>query len=397
MRRAGVAACVGEWQRGWPARLSVAYLGWLPLLETFMNKSIIALLLLASTCYAEIIETDFRQMTGTRRLLAIRVQFPDMPNTNSYSATVSAFAIAADRTAQKSYHKLALIPEVTSGLYTLPHNKAYYASLATANRLAALKTDAITLAQTNGYDVSPTDYRFYDRVSVMLPPHYGLNTLNYHTEYLSVLTPTTLLHEIGHGWGFAHAGLWVVNDGNPVSPSGHSAEYSDQFDIMAQSYSTLYDKLDYNMFFKYWAGWLDDAQIATSNQVGTYTYTINRFDNENAVGVVAVKVSAGSDFDYWVGYRRGFLNATDATKTSAHGAYIIRCPKAPRDINHSNTLFNRTELIDTQTPGTIPKDAALPIGKTLTINNITITPTAEGGTAPHEWLAIQVTRKRTNH
>src|SRR5207244_13455555 len=89
-----------------------------------------------------------------------------------------------------------------------------------------------------------------------------------------------------------------------------------------------------------------------------------------------------------------------ARKPSATGPYIIRPTLAPAVPVPSPTpppIPSRngiTQLIDTNASTSTQADACLQVGETLndTVNGITITTTGIGGTAPHEWITVQVTR-----
>jgi len=336
----------------------------------------------------------YGQVIGTKKILVIRVQCSDLSNLLTYDGVANAMATFRTRTQQSSYNKLDVTYDITPSLYTLPHPSTYYMSYAEAKRAELLRVDSINLAHAAGYQVTPDDYMSYDRVLVILPKlklNWPLQFKN--AALVNGITPSAILHEMGHTWFFDHSGLWQVSDGNPISPTGHQSVYGDYFDFMGDTYSPYWANLDYNMYHKFSAGWLDASQIFVSNTPGTYTYTISRFDNVNATGPLAIKIPADSTRDYWIGYRRGFVGFANPLGTSAHGAYILRVPNATPP---SRILWDyKTSLLDMQTTGTQVKDAMLPIGATFTdsVNHISITAVAEGGVAPHEWITIKVVRQ----
>jgi len=369
--------------------------------NTFKMKTTIGILLTgvaAAFCAnGEVKETGPRQMVGTKNVLTILVQTPDSSNVNSYAATISAMNLVASRTAQSSYNRLILHPEVVPSVLMLPHTAAYYNAIKSIPaKYEALRVDAVNAASQVGYAITPSDYMNYDRVVIVLPRSaLNINDYAYHTVFVGNIISTCLMHELGHDWLFQHSGLWKVTDGNPISPNGTLMPYGDVFDIMGDTYA-LDTAHDYNLYHKYWAGWIDDSQVATVATKGTYTYTISRFDNVNAIGLLAIKIPVSTGRDYWVSFMRNFLNWTDAQRTSAFGAYILRVsyPHTPPVQNQFPFIDNRVELIDTQTPGANPGDACLPVGKTFNdaVNGITITTVAQGGTAPFEWIKIRVKR-----
>jgi hypothetical protein len=339
----------------------------------------------------------YGHVTGTRKILVIRVQCSDLSNAITYDQVVSVMSAFRTRTQQSSYNRLDVTYDITPTIYTLPYPSAHY-SVSPGNnddqRAELLRVDSINLAHAAGYHVTPDDYMSYDRVLLFLPKlklSWPLQQKG--AAMVNGTVPTATLHEMGHTWFFDHSGLWQVSDGNPISPTGHQSIYGDYFDIMGNTYSPYYNNLDYNMYHKFSVGWIDASQIFVSNSPGTYTYTISRFDNVAATGPLVVKVAAGSANDYWIGYRRGFLGFAAPLGASAHGAYILRVPNAP--VPSKLLRDNKTSLLDMQTTGTQVKDAMLPIGATFTdsVNHISITAVAEGGVAPHEWITIKVVRQ----
>jgi sugar lactone lactonase YvrE len=182
-------------------------------------------------------------------------------------------------------------------------------------------------------------------------------------------------HELGHTFGLYHANLWQVKDGNPISKAGVNVEYLDPFDTMGINVAND-PRTDFNPWFKYRLHWIRDDQVQTITQSGTYR--VHRFDHIDATGILALKVAKDVDRSYWISYRRNFTNHN----TIQHGAYIIY------GYNHST----HSHLVDTTSPGMFPGDAGLPLDSTLVDPdaNLTITPVAEGGATPAEFLDVQV-------
>jgi hypothetical protein len=177
---------------------------------------------------------------------------------------------------------------------------------------------------------------------------------------------------LGHCFGLEHAGLWRTTDGNPVSDSGTFEEYGDVFDTMSSNNDT---RTDFNPHSKWWIGWIDDTQIQTVTNSGIYR--VHRIDGPVADTPVALKVAKDSSRNYWITIRHNFTE----NSSMMHGAYIIW------DYNRPHTY-----LINAGSPGGSPLDAALPIDQTLIDPEakIAITPVAEGGEPPHEYLDVQI-------
>ena len=71
-------------------------------------------------------------------------------------------------------------------------------------------------------------------------------------------------HELGHSYGLVHSGLWQVTDGNPISSNGYLVDTGDQFDVMG----VVDTRFDFNPWYKYYLGWLDESQVQTVTSSG---------------------------------------------------------------------------------------------------------------------------------
>ncbi len=324
--------------------------------------------------------------TGNKKILVIRVDFSDLtgdPKGLDNATYTQAYVqgIADNQIApyyiKSSYGLTTLTTTVTSQLYRMPQTAAYYA---VSNLNTQLHTDARALAAA-GYTIAN-----YDRVLVLFS-HLGRITGSQITYggLANVTGPYSWIngefdfrvvaHELGHTYGLFHANLWTVTDGNPLSASGTSTEYGDDFDTMGANFAND-QRTDFNPWFKNLLGWVADSQVQTITTSGTYR--INRFDNATGTGSLGLKIGRNSTTNYWVGARRGFTTNT----SMQHGAYVI----------WGYTTNKQSNVLDLVTPGTSVTDAALPLGSTLldTVGNISIKALAEGGTAPNEYLDVEI-------
>lgn len=335
---------------------------------------------------------------GTKKVLVIRVDFPDFVGTptnfgDGQAITedyiVNAFNGAGgvrDFYQQNSFGQTALLlgaatggdsPDVT-GVLRMPTNANYYAA---SNFNTLLHSDARNAAQNAGFNVSG-----YDRIGVVFSrlssrpnskiTYAGLGNLNGPNFWINSYFDLRVVgHEIGHNYGLNHASFREVTDGNPVSSGGTTNEYGDPFDIMGSG-------SDITHHFSHWnksiLQWIPDEAVTTISTSGTYR--VYRFDDQSAnlTHPLALKVVRDATHDYWIGHRR-------ATSNSGldNGAYIL-------------WGFNENtygELLDMTTPGTTPNDAALAVGVTFNDTNagIALRPTARGGSGADEWLDVQVT------
>ncbi len=146
--------------------------------------------------------------TGSKKLLLMRVDFPDHPGAPISDAD-AANLLATENSFWKanSYNKL----NVTSNQYTtvlrLPRNKSDYAN---SNDDQGLLDDARTAAHNAGY----TGYDF-DVVVFSSIPQWGwagLGFVGMSGAWLNgAFDPTVIDHETGHNLGLEHANFWQAS------------------------------------------------------------------------------------------------------------------------------------------------------------------------------------------
>lgn len=325
---------------------------------------------------------------GTKRVLVIRVDFSDFPGDPVSQTTAQNLFDSAIKSIMEdmSYGQTSLTTTVTSQLYRLSRTGASYASAADNTGLHA---DARSAAAAN-YTMAD-----YDRIVVVFPRltnatgsrinYGGLASVGGTNAWINGspnFVFATITHELGHTYGLFHANLWRVRDGNPVSSSGTTLEYGDPFDMMGSTTATGVTR-DTRHHFGPWGknklGWLPDAAVTTATQSGTYR--IHRFDHRNSPRdkPLALRVYRDGVRWYWIGLRQSFATGTP---TSA-GAYVTW--------GYNQVLEG--QLLDLTTPGTSANDAALAIGATFTdpLYGVSIKALARGGTAPEEWLDVEIT------
>jgi Immunoglobulin I-set domain len=332
------------------------------------------------------LESPYTQ--GGKNVLIIRVDFSDLTGNphsrdNNTVYTVSYVQNLADTQIKTFYQKssyglTSLTNTVTTQLYRMPQPAAFYATNDNGNNLLHINAQA---AASANYILTN-----YDRIIVLFSPldnfpdsmisYGGLAQIGGPWLWVNgEFDFRVVAHELGHTYGLFHANLWQVNDGNPISNSGFSSEYKDDFDTMGANFANDLNT-DFNPWFKTILDWIQNSQVLTVTNSGTYR--INRFDNSTGAGSLALKVVKDGIRNYWIGCRRSFTN----NPSMQHGAYVMW----GYNINQNN------DLLDMNTPGTSDQDAALAIGQSFDDMdaNLTILPMAEGGTAPNEYLDVQV-------
>jgi hypothetical protein len=330
--------------------------------------------------------------TGNKKVLIIRVDFPDLPGDPTYGSEVYtagyvqnlADTQVAPHYLASSYGLTSLTNTVTTQLYRLPQAASNYCTRSDESpTLYQLHVDAKALASA--------DYTLgtYDRIAVLfswlgnIPGSLwlfgGRGEVGGANIWLNGnFNLYIVAHELGHTYGLWHANRWQVTDGNPISASGHSAEYGDNFDTMGSGSPPT--TADFNPYYKHILGWISPSQIQTITETGTYR--INRFDDASSTGTLALKVAKDGERSYWIACRRSFTTNT----SMQHGVYVIW---------GYNTLTGTSlsDLLDMTTPGDDTQDAALAIGATFTdlSAGVSFLPVSEGGIEPNQYIDVAVT------
>jgi uncharacterized delta-60 repeat protein len=338
---------------------------------------------------------------GSKRLLVIRIDFPDKQGTplNPYDGDAQiteTYVVDAingpggvrDFYEANSFGKTTIqiapavagdSPDVTPVL-RMPRNASYYAA---ANLASTLHSDARSAAVSAGFDLDD-----YDRIGVVFADLSELSNSKFNFGGLGSIESKNfwvngwwsfqlVAHEIGHNYGLHHANLWKVPDTSPVSAAGTSEEYGDDFDIMGGGESSANHFSHWN---KSLLQWIPDVATRTANQSGTYR--LHRFDHASSSpggNALALKIVRNGDQDYWIGYRRATPNASlDA------GAYVLWGYNENRG----------GDLLDLTLPLNDVTSAGLPLHTTFSDapNGIAFRPVAQGGSGnADEWLDVAVT------
>jgi Divergent InlB B-repeat domain len=335
---------------------------------------------------------------GLKQVLFIRTQFPDLATSKTQADCQTVMEQVRQRYVRSSYGRTDMNVTVTAVAYMMPHPSSYYVTQRNTDAIwTALMNDAVAAASAD-YPVDQTggSYDFvgdYFPYIAPAPGHPGSGTFgSMGTKWFWIsgggtfqgLYPGLIVHEMGHAYGAGHADLWQTSDGNPVSATGKIVKYSDTYDSMggATGYTQPYG--DFNPKVKWQFGWIDDAQVSIVTAPGIYQFRIFRFDSAAATGLLAIKIPRGDGSNYWIGIRRNWVKKP----LEMTGAYIIW---------GYDVLAHDSALIDCNTPGSNIADSALQVGQTLNDapHRITITPLAIGGSDPHQYMDVQVTKQPT--
>jgi hypothetical protein len=318
--------------------------------------------------------------TSVKKVLLIRVKPSDATDPAITQADLeTALSNSSDLIVKLSQNKTVLDSTVSTQDFTLSQTAAYYA----ANDADVVLDEAKQLFSAANPNV---DLTTYDIVGVHIggggiPVGWaGLASVgggNYWLNNAKGLAVVT--HEFGHIYGLGHSNFWETNNTSVVG-NGSNDEYGDIYDIMGGGgapegyfHPQALEKIA-------WLTPTDWEDITTSG-----TYRVYRFDDENASGKRGLRISRNNTVDgyYWIGHRQNF----DNNNTLENGAYLLW--QRPSE--------TKSWLVDT-TPGSFAdndddkQDAGIKLGQTYSDSaaDIHITTLAKGGTAPNEWLDIQV-------
>ncbi|MGV6858941.1 MAG: PKD domain-containing protein [bacterium] len=314
-----------------------------------------------------------------KKVFLIRVDFPDMPGDPISSTDLAnAFNIDASNIIREySYNKTWIEADVNTTLVNLAQDSTYY-GVSDYSKMGELYNDAKA-----GFNALNTgiDLNDYDIVAVYFPNistigFAGRASLGGGAMWLNgSASKGVVVHELGHNYGLAHANFWDTGDTSSVG-AGQSIEYGNPFDTMGSGPTPT---AHFNAQGKTLLNWLSDSQRAYVSASGLHR--LYRLDEQNtaAGNVQAIRIPKGADEYYWLGYRQKFIN----NPTLSSGLSLLW-----EQSGASNTV-----LVDT-TPGSVDgkTDAGITLGRTYadTTAGVYITPLAQGGSAPDQWIDVQI-------
>jgi hypothetical protein len=322
-----------------------------------------------------------------KKVLVIRTDFSDLPGDPHFPGyqpfTAESVQTIADTQVvpyyqNSSYGRAGLAFTVTPSVYRLPQTAANYAAVYS---YSDVYSDALVAAEGDyartDYDIVVVLFSFLGTLPNSQIQFGGLTLMGTGMVWVNgEFDFRVLAHELGHTYGLCHANLWKTNDGNPISDVGSSVEYGDVFDTMGGN-GRNDRRTDFNPWFKYLLNWITDDEVQTITTNGLYR--VYRFDDAAATGTLALRIVKDQERSYWIGCRRNFAD----NATLSHGAYVVWGYNYPCQGN----------LLCLGQTANDARAAALPLGGALADPeaNLTVTPVAEGGTPPGQYIDVQVT------
>jgi hypothetical protein len=326
-----------------------------------------------------------------KTVLAMRLDYTPARGTPFTQRELQTQLLTASNVIREmSYGKTWLIPTVTTVVLALPGSKEDY------ENGRDYGSDGRAAATAAGYDLADYDIYLYS-----FPERSGGNAWasGAHTFLGGRAAASTIVHELGHNYGLGHANSWLAMTGtgflghqNADGSLVEHQEYGDVFDLMGADWRSVeggtpvWPHGHYSMSMKAYLNWIEDRQVLSVTRSGRYR--IYRFDHKDAGShpdhPLALRVDLREHGELWIGLRRNFVQNLSLSS----GAYIVW-----------TSLGSRHRLLDT-TPLSQPnqredmdkEDAALAPGQSYTdpSGTVRITNTGWGGTAPFEYLNLDV-------
>lgn len=314
---------------------------------------------------------------GLKRVLIMRVDFPDVPGepVDPFKGTFTeAFALSVFNNQigpfyiNNSFGKTSLQPTVTP-VVRMPQNQSFY-----FNNFGALNTDARNASRAAGFE--PNNFEL-DTVVMSYNDGFtyaGLGSVGGKGAAINGFFDMEVFsHELGHNYGLLHANRWRTTDGSVIG-AGMNQEYGNGFDMMGVAEGA---KSHFNAQYKRRLGWLTNANVQTVTTDGIYR--IYAEDASTPGGLRALRIPKDSTRNYWIEFRQLHTDFPAAM----NGAFIMW--------DYQSRAFWETQLLDLNPATPFIDDAPLPIGQSFldTANHIRFTVMGKGNTVP-ESLDVKV-------
>ncbi len=332
---------------------------------------------------------------GDKRVLWVKVDFSDSPGAVATDAEIAATnATVSEFYRANSAGRTTVTFTTLPAVLRLPREKAVYNQSATSDDEIA--ESARTLAKQ--YDAANGGAGTYD------PDRYDrwivlFSKIAVHTfagraqlggprvKMHGTIVPGTVAHELGHTQSLDHSHYWLPSGATAVGAGAH-VEYGDIFDAMGSSGSSTNNHFSAPQKAK--LGYLDGPAVTTVTASGTYR--VARHDHADSAGVRGLKIApADLDYEYWVEHRRfGPDSFTAAQFDRLRNGALLHwgVGRAPKFTSGAGSY-----LVDA-TPSSAggATDSALRTGETFVDPDagVTIKTLAAGGTAPGEYIDVQV-------
>jgi hypothetical protein len=243
---------------------------------------------------------------GYKRMLILRVDFPDATGEGQTITAAAATTLLADLrsyTHLMSFGTHELAPMGPNGSNFTPVLRMGSNASAYDNAgLDKLYPEARTKAAAAGYDLAKYDWFGVFTNSRPAAGYAGLawvGGVGFHMAngYFSKHVTT---HELGHNLGLGHAHRWDTTNGSIIG-GGTQVEYGNPYDPIGATYDGIPGEKHFVASYKKYLGWIPDADTP---QVTSGQYRVATSDDVHSLGIRGLRLPKDSR-KYWIEYRAG--------------------------------------------------------------------------------------------
>lgn len=289
--------------------------------------------------------------TGTRRVLAILIKFPE-DTTTPYTQAAAQGVLFSNTSSVKNLYTEASYGATTLAGDVTPWLTATVAKPTTCDTSVSA-SQAVSRATAAGYNTANYDLLVYAQTSLPGCGWSGLAYVGGSGAWINGNSFSTLVvgHELGHNFGLLHAHSLACSGriyGPTCDTTGSRSEYGDRFDTMGNSRSG-----HFSSYAKSSLDWMPTGSVVT-HASGAADYDLSPLEITTGVRAIEIPTSV-SNRTFWIEFRQplGFDASFPAGGTN--GAQIRIGP----------SRVGGTDLLDSAPSTGTFDDAALVVGQTF--------------------------------